>query len=182
MYGILAQNLRLLRRRSRRPASRDTSPSLDVVHRTYISQIEQGKSSAAPAHPCARGPLSVVLTSAALGLPARHISPSVDVTSPSTTSHPTGISPQGLGFPIRRLTSFTAKNSPTPSASPSPSSCVRRTARWTRTRYRLCWVLKIGTEPNSRARDLHQWIASFLCRMSYSDGIGVVTEEDQNGM
>ena len=59
MYVILAQNLRLLRRRSRRPASRDTSPSLDVVHprwsqetlgfeaglhRTYISQIEKGKS------------------------------------------------------------------------------------------------------------------------------------------
>ena len=38
----------------------------------------------------------------------RGISPSVDVTSPSTTS----------------------RNSPTPSASPFPSSCARRTVRW----------------------------------------------------
>jgi len=56
---ILAQNLRLLRfhrrwsqetlgfeagSRSRLPASRDISASMHVIHRTYISQIEKGKS------------------------------------------------------------------------------------------------------------------------------------------
>ena len=67
--------------RSRLPGSRDISASVHVMHRTYISQIERGQVSAAPVPPCTRGPLSVVLTSATLGLPARHISPSLDVMS-----------------------------------------------------------------------------------------------------
>ena len=58
----LAQKMRFLR--FTRGWSQEVLAELAGLHRTYISQIERGQVSAAPARPCARG-----------------ISPSVDVTS-----------------------------------------------------------------------------------------------------
>jgi len=60
---VLAQKMRFLR--FTRGWSQEVLAELAGLHRTYVSQIERGQVSAAPAHPCARGiSSSVNVTSA----------------------------------------------------------------------------------------------------------------------